>query len=220
GVVAVMSSSRLMSIATPGAVCLSHLDPVGGESSPAWAADPAGARKFERRRSTFEHEVSRARCPTRGETTQFEAPAHLPASHAKARYRACVTDPATSAPAPSKSEVEARFDRLRARVGAVLAPLVLFGLLLAPMPGLEAPAHRLVAIAAMTVVLWISEAIPLAVSALLAPALAVMLDVAPAGRVFAPFAHPLIFMFIGGFMLAEALSVHGFDRRAALWLLA
>lgn len=131
-----------------------------------------------------------------------------------------MTDPATSAPAPSKSEVEARFDRLRARVGAVLAPLVLFGLLLAPMPGLEAPAHRLVAIAAMTVVLWISEAIPLAVSALLAPALAVMLDVAPAGRVFAPFAHPLIFMFIGGFMLAEALSVHGFDRRAALWLLA
>ena len=101
-----------------------------------------------------------------------------------------------------------------------LAPLALLGLLLLPMPGLSPAAHRVTAIAGMTVVLWISEAIPLAVSALLAPALAVMLDVAPAKQVFAPFAHPLIFLFIGGFMLAEALSVHGFDRRAALWLLS
>jgi sodium-dependent dicarboxylate transporter 2/3/5 len=101
----------------------------------------------------------------------------------------------------------------------VLAPLVLLGLLILPMPGLSSPAHRLAAIAAMTVVLWISEAIPLAVTALLAPALAVLFDVAPAEQVFGPFAHPLIFMFIGGFMLAEALAVHGVDRRAALWLL-
>ncbi|PRP99878.1 Sodium-dependent dicarboxylate transporter SdcS [Enhygromyxa salina] len=101
----------------------------------------------------------------------------------------------------------------------MLAPLVFIGLLLAPMPGLSAPAQRVLAIAALTAVLWISEVIPLAVSALLAPALAVLLDVAPAKQVFAPFAHPLIFLFIGGFMLAEALSVHGFDRRAALWLL-
>ena len=108
---------------------------------------------------------------------------------------------------------------MRARIGAVLAPLLLIGLLLIPMPGLSTPAHRLAAIAAMTVVLWISEAIPLAVTALLAPALAVLLDVAPAKQVFGPFAHPLIFMFIGGFMLAEALAVHGVDRRAALWLL-
>jgi sodium-dependent dicarboxylate transporter 2/3/5 len=124
----------------------------------------------------------------------------------------------TSGPART-SEAEARFDRIRARTGAVLAPLVLLGLLLAPMPGLSSPAHRLAAIAAMTVVLWISEAIPLAVAALLAPALAVLFDVAPAEQVFGPFAHPLIFMFIGGFMLAEALAVHGVDRRAALWLL-
>lgn len=125
----------------------------------------------------------------------------------------------TSARAQS-SEAEARFDRIRAQIGAVLAPLVLLGLLITPMPGLSTPAHRLAAIAAMTVVLWISEAIPLAVAALLAPALAVLLGVAPAPQVFAPFAHPLIFMFIGGFMLAEALAVHGVDRRAALWLLS
>jgi solute carrier family 13 (sodium-dependent dicarboxylate transporter), member 2/3/5 len=124
------------------------------------------------------------------------------------------------APQARTSEAEARFDRARARVGLVLAPVTLLGLLLLPMPGLDPAAHRVTAIAGMTVVLWISEAIPLAVSALLAPALAVLFDVAPAKQVFAPFAHPLIFLFIGGFMLAEALSVHGFDRRAALWLLS
>jgi solute carrier family 13 (sodium-dependent dicarboxylate transporter), member 2/3/5 len=118
------------------------------------------------------------------------------------------------------SEAEARFDRIRARIGAVLAPVVLLGLLITPIPGLSPEAHRLTAIAAMTVILWISEAIPLAVSALLAPALAVLFDVAPAQQVFAPFAHPLIFLFLGGFMLAEALAVQGFDRRAALWLLS
>ncbi|KIG15406.1 anion transporter [Enhygromyxa salina] len=121
--------------------------------------------------------------------------------------------------ATASSEAEACFDRTRAKVGLVLAPLALIGLLLLPMPGLSPAAHRVTAIAGMTVVLWISEAIPLAISALLAPTLAVVLDVAPAQQVFAPFAHPLIFLFIGGFMLAQALSVHGFDRRAALWLM-
>lgn len=132
-----------------------------------------------------------------------------------------VTDaPNLSGAAARMSEAEAHFDRVRARVGAVAAPLVLLGLLLVPMPGLSLEAHRLTAIAGMTVVLWISEAIPLAVTALLAPALAVMFDVAPAKQAFAAFAHPLIFLFMGGFMLAEALAVQGFDRRAALWLLS
>ena len=123
-------------------------------------------------------------------------------------------------PGARLSEAEARFDRVRARVGAVLAPLVMVGLLLVPTPGLSLEAHRLLAIVGLTVVLWISEAIPLAVTALLAPALAVLLSVVPADQAFAPFAHPLIFLFLGGFMLAQALAVHGFDRRAALWLLS
>ncbi len=144
-----------------------------------------------------------------------------PITHGENRYRRRVTDvPDPGAVAPRTSEAEARFDRIRARVGAFLAPVVLLGLLVAPIPGLSPEAHRLTAIAGMTVVLWISEAIPLAVSALLAPALAVVFDVAPAKQAFAPFAHPLIFLFLGGFMLAEALSVQGFDRRAALWLLS
>jgi sodium-dependent dicarboxylate transporter 2/3/5 len=118
------------------------------------------------------------------------------------------------------SENEQRFDRIRARVGVVAAPLSALIIMMLPLPGLSDEAHRLLAIGLATVILWITEAIPLAMAALLAPALAVLFDVAPAKLAFAGFAHPLIFLFLGGFMLAEALSCQGFDRRAALWLLA
>ncbi|MDC0718327.1 SLC13 family permease [Nannocystis bainbridge] len=111
------------------------------------------------------------------------------------------------------------FDVARQRVGRVLAPLVFFIILVAP-TGLPAPAHRLAAIFAATVVLWVCEAVPLGAAALIAPALAVAMDVTPAAKAFAPFASPLIFLFLGGFMLALGLSEQGLDRRAALWLLA
>ena len=39
-------------------------------------------------------------------------------------------------------------------------------------------------------------------------------------HVFAAYAHPIIFLFIGSFFLAEALVVHGLDRRFGLWLLS
>ena len=69
---------------------------------------------------------------------------------------------------------------------------------------------------AMVVVLWVTEALPLAVTAMLAPVLAVILRVAPARTAFASFADPVIFVFIGGFILAEGMFVHGVDRRIAL----
>ncbi len=102
----------------------------------------------------------------------------------------------------------------------VLAPLALVVLLAVPMPGLSDPAHRLAAIAAMTVIFWVTEAIPLAAAALLGPCLAVIFGVAEAKVALAAFGHPLIFLFIGGFMLAGGLSRQGFDRRAALWLVS
>jgi sodium-dependent dicarboxylate transporter 2/3/5 len=118
------------------------------------------------------------------------------------------------------SAAEARFEARRRVVGLVLAPLV-FGLLLVlPLSSLSRPAHALAAVAAAVVILWITEAIPLAAAALLGPALAVLLDVAPAKDAFAPIASPLIFLFLGGFLLAEGLSRQHVDRRIALWLIA
>ena len=117
------------------------------------------------------------------------------------------------------SPAEEQFNRRRRTVGLFLAPAILLALLIAPLP-LEPAAHRLAAVLSMMVVLWVSEALPLAVTALIGPVLAIVLRVAPARTVFAPFADPIIFLFIGSFMLAEAMFVHGLDRRIAFGALS
>ncbi|MBL4684937.1 MAG: DASS family sodium-coupled anion symporter [Nannocystaceae bacterium] len=117
------------------------------------------------------------------------------------------------------SEPEAAFDRHRRRIGLVAAPLIFFGLWAAPLP-LSAQAHALAAVAALVVTLWVTEAIPLAAAALLGPALAVLLGVTDPKTAFSAFGDPLIFLFLGGFLLASGLASQGFDRRAALWLIA
>jgi len=115
---------------------------------------------------------------------------------------------------------EDRLLRLRRWLGLVGAPLA-FGIVLAcRFPGLTPPAHRLAAIVAAVMVLWISEALPLPVTALAAAAACILLQVAPAKDVFLPFADPLIFLFIGAFILARALFLHRLDRRLAFWVLA
>ena len=128
-------------------------------------------------------------------------------------------DLAPAPPVERVSEVEARVEHIRRTAGFLLAPAVFVALLVAPL-GLAAPAHRLAAILAAVVVLWVCESLPLAITAILGPILAVVLQVAPARQVFASFADPVVFVFIGGFMLAEAMFVHRLDRRIAFAALA
>jgi solute carrier family 13 (sodium-dependent dicarboxylate transporter), member 2/3/5 len=107
----------------------------------------------------------------------------------------------------------------RERAGLVLAPLAFAALWLAPL-GVSPEAHRLAAIMGAVVVLWVTEAIPMAMTAFLGVAGAVALGIAPAQVAFAPFADPLIFLFIGTFMLAQAIFYHGLDRRFAFAILS
>jgi sodium-dependent dicarboxylate transporter 2/3/5 len=81
-------------------------------------------------------------------------------------------------------------------------------------------AQRLAVIVLAVVVLWFTEALPLAVTALLGAVACVVWGVAPAKEVFRPFADPLIFLFIGSFLLAEAIRLHRLDRRLAFAVLA
>jgi solute carrier family 13 (sodium-dependent dicarboxylate transporter), member 2/3/5 len=118
------------------------------------------------------------------------------------------------------SPAEERFNRRRRAAGMFLAPMAFVFVLVLPLETIAPPAHRLAAIVALVGVLWITEALPLAVSAMLGPVLAVILRVAPAKVALAPFADPIIFLFIGSFMLAEAMFVHGLDRRIAYAALA
>lgn len=118
------------------------------------------------------------------------------------------------------SEGEERFESLRRRAGLIAAPAVFALLLLLPLPGLSGPAHHLAAVMATVMVLWVTEALPMPVTALLGVTACVVLRVAPAKEAFAPFADPLMFLFIGSFILARAIFVHHLDRRLAFGVLS
>ena len=117
------------------------------------------------------------------------------------------------------SPAEEAFNARRRTIGLFLGPLMFLVLFFAPLP-LPAPAHGVAAILSMMVVFWVTEALPLAVTALLGPVLAVLLRLVPVRTAFASFADPIIFVFIGSFILAEAMFVHGVDRRIAFTALS
>lgn len=69
--------------------------------------------------------------------------------------------------------------------------------------------------------LWLTEAIPLPVTALLVPvgALALGFPGLTTVQALAPFADPIVFLFLGGFALASALRAQQLDRKMAGFLL-
>ncbi|MEO2196257.1 MAG: DASS family sodium-coupled anion symporter [bacterium] len=129
------------------------------------------------------------------------------------------TDPAPP-PRPTKTGAELRFDESRRKVGIVVGPLLFLLVWAWPFTSLTPEGHRLAAVMALVIVFWITEALPLAVTALLGPTLAVVLQVAPAGLTFRPFASTTIFLFIGSFILAQALFVHRVNERIAYGVLS
>src|SRR3712207_9399378 len=71
---------------------------------------------------------------------------------------------------------EERFEKARQTIGLVLGPVAFLIMYFAPLP-LERDQHTLAAILVFTIVYWLSEAIPIPATALLALALAVVLNV-------------------------------------------
>lgn len=67
--------------------------------------------------------------------------------------------------------------------------------------------------------LWMTQALHLTVTALLVPLLAALSGLLGVREALASFAHPIIFLFLGGFALAAALQSQGLDRALALAVL-
>ena len=100
--------------------------------------------------------------------------------------------------------------------------LVAFGLMLVlPAPsGLEAAGWRTAAVTVLMAVWWMTEAIPIPATALLPLVLFPLLGVEELRPVAAPYANPLIFLFMGGFMVALAMERWQLHRRLALMVLS
>lgn len=110
-----------------------------------------------------------------------------------------------------------------AQAGLVAGPVAAVAMLLAgplPLPGLEAAAWATAALTAWMAIWWVSEAVPLPVTALLPLPLLPLLGVADIGAAAAPYANPLVFLFLGGFLLAAAVQRWALHRRLALALVA
>lgn len=81
-------------------------------------------------------------------------------------------------------------------------------------------AQKALALLVLVALLWMTEAIPLALTGLMIPLAASFLQLVPPGKAFSEFAHPILYLFMGGFVIAGALTRHGLDKLMAQQLIA
>ncbi|SEA26328.1 SLC13 family permease [Alkalimonas amylolytica] len=111
---------------------------------------------------------------------------------------------------------------------ATKKPTYLFALLAGPLSfvllsSMEVPfddmsqhAWLMAALTLWMAIWWISEAVPIPVTSLLPIILVPLLRLDSLGAVTAPYAHPLIFLFLGGFLLSIAMERWQLHKRIAL----
>ncbi len=108
---------------------------------------------------------------------------------------------------------------LRKKTGFFLGPFVFLVVYLWPM-AMPRSAHRLLALFAFVIVFWLFEVIPIGITALLGAALMVPLGITGTKEAFSAFSNPIVMLFLGSFILADAMIKHNLHRRIALYLLS
>ncbi len=93
--------------------------------------------------------------------------------------------------------------------------LVLAVLVLPAPPGLPLAGWRVLGLGLAMAVWWSTEPVPIALTSILPVLVLPLLGVTSLAEATAPFGNPLVFLFLGGFMLAAAVEQHGLHRRLA-----
>jgi solute carrier family 13 (sodium-dependent dicarboxylate transporter), member 2/3/5 len=105
-------------------------------------------------------------------------------------------------------------------IGWVLGPgALLCTLLISPPEGLSVEGWRTAGVAALMAAFWIGEPIPIPATALLPLVLFPTLGLGDIRETAAPFANPIIFLFLGGFIIALAMQRWNLHRRVAIGLI-
>lgn len=108
---------------------------------------------------------------------------------------------------------------LSKKIGLLLAPLLFFIVINLPFHLVSETGDAVIAVAIWMVIWWITEAVHIAVTALLPLILFPLLKVIPAADVGANYGSPIIFLFFGGFVLALALEKVNLHKRIALTII-
>ncbi|MBL8764209.1 MAG: SLC13/DASS family transporter [Phycisphaerae bacterium] len=104
--------------------------------------------------------------------------------------------------------------------GLVVGPLLAAAVYALSAGGPLAYEARVVAaLATLMATWWLTEALPIAVTALLPVALLPLLNVSPIREVCGSYANEVVFMFLGGFLLGLTVERWGLHRRIALAVL-
>lgn len=103
------------------------------------------------------------------------------------------------------------------KIGFLAGPLLFIGSLVFINPAFISPgAYKVLALALWIMVWWITEAVPISITAFLPLVLFPFMGVMKMSEAAAPYANPIVFLFMGGFLLALALEKHRLHERIAL----
>jgi sodium-dependent dicarboxylate transporter 2/3/5 len=109
----------------------------------------------------------------------------------------------------------------RPLLGITTGFLLFAVMLMLPAPtGMSEPAWTVAAVAVLMAAWWVTEALPLAATSLVPLVTFPLLGVATPREAAVPYADPLIFLFLGGFVLGLGLQRWNLHRRIALTIIS
>lgn len=105
------------------------------------------------------------------------------------------------------------------KIGFPLALILAVIIALIPMDGLSFAGHMTIALLIFSIVMWTSESVPLAVTSLIILFIQPILGICNFEDAVIHFANPIVFLMIGGFIIAEGIRQSGLIYRVTYVLL-
>ncbi len=104
-------------------------------------------------------------------------------------------------------------------IGLVLGPLLFLVLNLIPFEFVNPEADKVLSIAIWMIIWWLTEAVSISVTALIPIIFFPMLGIATMREVGSSYGDPIVFLFLGGFIIALALEKVNLHKRVALGII-